>query len=154
VWNSNNNKIISNEEMIEFLKEYVSRGYHIYVGTDSQSVQEKYIFATAICVYHPEKRSGGRYVWKKKRYSRKDFFNLKQRIIEEATLTLTEADMIREKLPNASIEVHFDVSNEEKYKSNESVSVVTSYAKGYGFKFKIKPDSWAASGAADNHCKR
>ena len=75
-------------------------------------------------------------------------------MLEEATLTLGAAHFIRENIPDAEIEVHFDISGEEKYKSNKSMNIITAYAKGFGFKFKIKPEAWAASGAADNHCKR
>ena len=75
-------------------------------------------------------------------------------MLKEATLTLIAAQFVRENIPDANIEVHFDISSEEKFKSNKSMSLIASYAKGFGFQYKIKPNAWAASGAADSHCKR
>ena len=82
------------------------------------------------------------------------FDNLQERMLKEATLTLLVAQNLKEKIDGINIEVHFDVSSNEKYASHRSVSLITSYALGFGFKYKIKPNSWAASGAADGHCKR
>lgn len=154
MWNFDESVRFNDEELLIFIKNYVSKGYCVYIGTDSQAYKEKYVFATAICLHHPELRDGVCYFWQKSRHPRKKFHNLKQRMLEEATLTLAAADFIRESIPKADIEVHFDIASDENYKSNESISLVTSYAKGYGFKYQIKPNSWAASGAADNHCKR
>ena len=154
MWNFDNEIRFDNEQLTNFLKKYVSEGYHIYVGTDSQAIQSKYVFATAICMHHPIKRDGVCYFWQKVKFPRAKFHNINQRMLEEATLTLSAAHFVRESVPNAKIEVHFDISNEEKYKSNKSMNIITSYAKGFGFKYKIKPNAWAASGAADNHCKR
>ena len=154
MWNLDSEIRFDDEELTIFMKKYVSEGYHVYVGTDSQGVQGKYVFATAICMHHPEKRDGVCYFWKKVRHRREEFHNLKQRMLKEATLTLIAAQFVRENIPDANIEVHFDISSEEKFKSNKSMSLITSYAKGFGFQYKIKPNAWAASGAADSHCKR
>ena len=153
MWNLDNEIRLNDEELAIFLKKYVSDGYHVYVGTDSQAIQHKYVFATAICMHHPVKRNGVCYFWQKVKYPRTRFYNLKQRMLEEATLTLGAAHFVRENVPEAKIEVHFYISGDEKYKSNKSMNIITSYAKGFGFEFKIKPNAWAASGAADSHCK-
>ena len=154
MWNLDNHIRYNNDELLFFLKKYVSDGYYVYIGTDSQAVQEKYVFATAICLHHPVLRNGVCYFWQKKRLPRAKFHNLTQRMLEEAAFTLKAAQFVREEFPDAEIEVHFDIASNEKYASNRSVGIVTSYAKGFGFKYKIKPESWAASGAADSHCKR
>ena len=154
MWNLDNEIQFDDDELTIFIKKYVSEGYHIYVGTDSQAVQEKYVFATAICMHHPIKRDGVCYFWQKVKYGREIFHNLKQRMMKEATLTLMAANFVRENIPDANIEVHFDISSEERFKSNKSMSLITSYAKGFGFQYKVKPNAWAASGAADSHCKR
>lgn len=153
MWNLDCEIRLNDDELADFIKNYVSKGYHIYVGTDSQAIQNKYVFATAICMHHPVKRDGVCYFWQKVKFPRKKFHNINQRMIEEATLTLAAAHYVRENVPNANIEVHFDISNDEKYKSNKSMNIITAYAKGYGFDFKVKPEAWAASGAADSHCK-
>ena len=154
MWNLDVDIQYNDLELLNFLKKYVCEGYYVYIGTDSQAVQQKYVFATAICLHHPIMRDGVCYFWRKKRQPRGNFHNLTQRMLAEATLTLEAAQFVREALPKAEIEVHFDIASDENYASNRSVGVVTSYAKGFGFNYKIKPESWAASGAADSHCKR
>lgn len=154
MWNLDKDTKLSDEELYEFLQNYANDGYHVYVGTDSQAVQEKYVFATAVCLHHPTKKDGVCYFWTKERHLRKRYYNLQQRMLKEASMTLEVAQQIRENTSNIEIEVHFDIASDERYASHCSVNLITSYAKGYGFKYKIKPESWAASGAADGHCKR
>lgn len=154
MWNFDKYTRFSDEELYNFVQNYVNLGYKVYVGTDSQAVQENYVFATAICLHHPIKKDGVCYFWQKKRFSKRKFNSLQQRMMKEATFTLLTAQEIKEKVKKVDIEVHFDVSSDENYASYRSLSIVTSYAKGFGFKYKVKPDAWAASGAADGHCKR
>lgn len=154
MWNFHDDLRLTEEEMRIFIQNYVNEGYYVYVGTDSQAVQNKYVFATAICLHHPIKRDGVCYFWQKVKFSRGKFNSLQERLLKEATLTLVVAQDLKEKIKDADIEVHFDVSSDEKYASQRSMSLITSYALGFGFKYQVKPFSWAASGAADGHCKR
>ena len=154
MWNFDQETKFDDQEMRNFVQNYVKKGYCVYVGTDSQAVQNKYVFATAICLHHPIKRDGVCYFWQKVKYPRKRFNNLQERLLKEATLTLVVAQNLKENIKGIDIEVHFDVSSDEKYASQRSMSLITSYALGFGFKYQVKPFSWAASGAADGHCKR
>ena len=154
MWNFHDDLRLTEEELCNFVQNYVNDGYSVYVGTDSQAVQSKYVFATAICLHHPVKRDGVCYFWQKVKYPRKRFNNLQERLLKEATLTLVVAQNLKENIKGIDIEVHFDVSSDEKYASQRSMSLITSYALGFGFKYQVKPFSWAASGAADGHCKR
>tara|TARA_B100000287_G_scaffold435591_1_gene504752 strand:+ start:3058 stop:3522 length:465 start_codon:yes stop_codon:yes gene_type:complete len=154
VWNFDDDLRFGDEELYNFIQNYVNKGYSVYVGTDSQAVQNKYVFATAICLHHPVKRDGVCYFWRKVKFPRTKFNNLQERLLKEATLTLLVAQKLKENINNVDLEVHFDVSSDEKYASSRSMSLITSYALGFGFKYQVKPFSWAASGAADGHCKR
>ena len=154
MWHFDQQTEFTEEELIDFLREYVKNGFRIYVGSDSQAVQERYVFATAVCLHHPTKKDGVCYFWTKEKHSRQKYISLNQRMLQEATLTLTVAQEIRENIPEAYIEVHFDVASDENTLQTRLQDLVTSYAKGFGFEYKIKPDAWAASGAADGHCKR
>lgn len=154
MWNFHDDLRLTEEELCNFVQNYVNNGYSVYVGTDSQAVQNKYVFATAICLHHSVKRDGVCYFWQKVKYPRKRFNNLQERLLKEATLTLAVAQNLKENIKGIDIEVHFDVSSDEKYASQRSMSLITSYALGFGFKYQVKPFSWAASGAADGHCKR
>ena len=154
MWNFDEDTRFDNQQLCNFIQDYVNKGYCVYVGTDSQAVQNKYVFATAICLHHPIKRDGVCYFWQKVKFCRGKFNSLQERLLKEASLTLIVAQDLSEKVKNIDIEVHFDVSSDEKYASQRSMSLITSYALGFGFKYQIKPNSWAASGAADGHCKR
>ena len=154
MWNFDQETRFDDQEMCNFVQNYVNKGYSVYVGTDSQAVQNKYVFATAICLHHPVKRNGVCYFWQKVKFRREQFGSLQERLLKEATLTLLVAQNLKSTIGDVDIEVHFDVSSDEKYASHRSMSLITSYAKGFGFKYQIKPHSWAATGAADGHCKR
>jgi hypothetical protein len=154
VWNFDEETKFNNQQLYNFIQNYVNEGYCVYIGTDSQAVQSKYIFATAICLHHPIKRDGVCYFWQKVKFVPGKFNSLQERLLKEASLTLCTAQELQEKVKNINIEVHFDVSSNEKYASHRSAPLIISYAKGFGFKYQIKPNSWAASGAADGHCKR
>lgn len=153
MWNFGKNEIFSQDEMLNIVKNYSAEGFKIYIGTDSQAVGDKYVFAVAICVHHPVKRNGVCYFWQRKKHDRTDFPALVKRLLHEATLSVQTALLIRDYCPDSDIELHFDVASKKIYKSNRYVEYITSYARGCGFKYQIKPHSWAASGAADGHCK-
>lgn len=153
MWNFGGDKVFSQDEMLNVVKNYSADGFNIYIGSDSQAVSDKYVFAVAICVHHPVKRNGVCYFWQRKKYDRKAFPILVKRLLHEATLSVEAAMMVRNHCPSSQIELHFDVASKKIYKSNRYVEYITSYARGCGFNYQIKPYSWAASGAADGHCK-
>ena len=80
--------------------------------------------------------------------------SLYNRILQEAERSIDIALKITEIFPDLNLEVHLDISAENK---NEKTSPMTKMLMGYtigsGFKCKIKPDSFAASSVADKHSK-
>ena len=119
MWHFDQQTEFTEEELIDFLREYVKNGFRIYVGSDSQAVQERYVFATAVVSIIRQKKMVFVIFGLKEKHSRQKYISLNQRMLQEATLTLTVAQEIRENIPEAYIEVHFDVASDEKYASNK-----------------------------------
>jgi len=51
-----------------------------------------------------------------------------------------------------NLEIHADINPDPKWKSNKALSEAVGYILGMGYDFKIKPDAWASSQAADKLC--
>ena len=59
-----------------------------------------------------------------------------------------------EKCPEADIEIHLDISSsDKKEKTSSYADMLIGYARGVGFKCKVKPDAFAATSIADKHSK-
>ncbi len=153
LWNGGNDTQFDTKQLIEELKSYISEGFCLYIGADSHFVSNKCVFATAICLHHPINRDGVVYFWKRERFHREKYSQLSKRLLEEANFALQTAILLNSYLPNAKIELHFDISPEKKNKSSKFVDIITKFALGCGYKCQIKPYSWAASSAADWHCR-
>ena len=50
------------------------------------------------------------------------------------------------------LEIHADINPDPRYDSNKALQSAVGYILGMGYEFKIKPDAWAASTAADRKC--
>jgi predicted RNase H-related nuclease YkuK (DUF458 family) len=125
--------------------------YELIIGTDSLLYNEhKAEFVSAIVVHR--KRSGGIYFWSKRHET--NMYSLRQRIFQEALLSLRLAEKLIEKLKSLNIldfnlSIHVDVgpNGETKKMVNEIVGMI----KGSGFDVKTKPESYGASSVADRH---
>src|SRR5690606_29562033 len=107
-------------------------------------------FVSAIVVHR--KRSGGIYFWTKKIEAH--MHSLRQRIFEEALLSLKLAEMLIQKLKEKNVlqfnlSIHVDVGPNGETK--KMVQEIVGMIKGNGFDVKTKPDSYAASSVADRH---
>lgn len=81
--------------------------------------------------------------------------SLHQRLMQEVNDTMQTAFALREEIGDRiEIEVHFDIAEESKHKSNVAYGDAVSYAMGSDFDFKTKPAhaSFAASCVADQLC--
>src|SRR5690554_4310610 len=97
-------------EIIDFAARYPDDSFRLIIGTDSQLRQDT-CFVTAVIIHR--KGKGGRFFYTRKR----DFYSrsLRQRIFTEASLSLSVASMVIEKLAETGrdldIEIHLDVGN-------------------------------------------
>jgi predicted RNase H-related nuclease YkuK (DUF458 family) len=81
----------------------------------------------------------------------RDFGNLRQRLITEAGFAIEAATEIVDVIGNRHLEIHLDINPDPKHKSNIAVKEALGYVKGTtGLDAKIKPESFAATHAADH----
>ena len=97
-------------------------------------------------------QKGGIYFYNKERFNESSrFYN---RLLREVEKSINIAIKITEVCPNINLEVHLDVSPEEKNeKSSQMAKMLIGYTTGSGFKCKVKPESFAATAVADRHTK-
>lgn len=143
------------DEVIDRLGKYISDepnlAYELIIGTDSiLSGNNNAEFVSAIVVHRQS--SGGIYFWAKRKEA--NFHTLRQRIFQEALLSLRLAGQLIEKLKSRNLiefalSIHVDVgpNGETKKMLHEIVGMVV----GNGFAVKTKPDSYGASSVADRH---
>lgn len=140
------------DQTLIFIKRENNSHFKIVVGTDSElTASNAAHFVCAVVVHHVG--HGGIYFWGQA--SRDGIKDLRQRMYEEATYSLSLAQRLLEEFKKRNLplekflEIHVDVGlgGETKVMINEIVGMV----KGSGFSCKTKPDSFAASNVADRH---
>jgi uncharacterized protein len=139
------------EKLIEYVSMAPGMEYELIIGTDSLLyANNRAEFVSAIVIHR--KRSGGIYFWSKRQETH--IHSLRQRIFQEALLSLKLAEQVIEKLKSMNIQdfnlsIHVDVgpNGETKKMVNEIVGMI----KGSGFNVKTKPESYGASSVADRH---
>ena len=152
VWIGGNGEQFSSKDLLSIVKKYASRGGKVYVGSDSMMHAGQSCFVCVIAL-HSRDTKIARYFYKKLRLPNDDLKNLQTRIFKEVQYSVAVADYLRRKLPDAYIEVHVDIGTTTKSLTRKFVNVIRGWVVGSGFKFKFKPDSWAASSVADWHTK-
>lgn len=136
---------------MQFLSAEESSAYQIIVGTDSQPHNGSGVdFVTAIVVHR--KGHGGIYFWK--RIVNKKKYVLRQRMYEEATMSLAMAEEVvallhKDGITKYDVEIHVDIGNVGK--TREMITEIIGMIRGNGFSVKVKPESYAASKVADKY---
>lgn len=139
------------ERIINFLAQKPECKYQIVVGTDSQPHNGEGVdFVTAIVVHRRGK--GGIYFWR--RTINKKHYVLRQRMYEEASLSLAMAETVltllhQDGITRYDVEIHVDIG--EFGETREMINEIVGMIRGSGYAVKIKPDSFAASKVADRH---
>ncbi|MBI4049585.1 MAG: ribonuclease H-like YkuK family protein [Candidatus Doudnabacteria bacterium] len=143
------------DDMLSKLLAYIGAepglDYELIIGSDSMSGHSGIAeFVSAIVVHR--KNKGGIYFWSKR--SETQIHTLRQRIFEEALLSLRLAEQLIEALKSRDISdfgltIHVDIgpNGETKQMMHEIVGMI----RGNGFEVKTKPDSYGASSVADRH---
>ncbi len=135
----------------EYIKAQPSFKYRIIVGTDSKGKNGKDVdFVTAIIIHRVG--NGGIYFWKRSLTS--TFYTLRDRIYQEALISINFAQSLLEVAKNEEIlacglEIHLDVGRIGE--TREIINEVIGMIRGSGFEVKTKPDSFGASKVADRH---
>jgi predicted RNase H-related nuclease YkuK (DUF458 family) len=139
------------ERILAFLSDDPESKYQLVVGTDSQPKSGAGVdFVTTIVVHR--KGRGGIYFWK--RVVTKKRYVLRQRMYEEATLSLEMAETVlallhKDGVTRYDVEIHVDIG--QFGPTREMIAEIVGMIRGSGYSVKIKPDSYAASKVADRY---
>jgi len=77
-------------------------------------------------------------------------YDLKSRLLYEAHSAISLAMEVIDHLDGRKLEVHFDLNPDPNHRSSVAVKEAIGYATGMGLTAKVKPESFAASHAADH----
>ena len=153
-WYNSDGKEFILRDIIKTTKLHSQNNGKIYIGTDSFINKSKCVFATAICLHGADKQVGGKYFFRRVSFKREKFSELVYRITHEVQQSIEIALHITEQEPNINIELHLDVSPSNKNnKTSKFADMLTKFARGAGFNYKIKPEAWASQSVADKHSK-
>ena len=144
---------------------YIDKGYklNVSIGTDSQKASGgTYKFATVILIRLTEDLGGvivGRggvmlssVYYKDFKARNRELVN--ERMVYEVGKSVEVAYEIAPLLDlyEIPLEVHADINPDPNYESNKALQQAIGYILGMGYSFKVKPEAFAASNAADHEC--
>ena len=75
------------------------------------------------------------------------------RLLKEVELSVEMGSNILNEYPDADIEIHIDANAKKEEATGKFSDMLVGFARGAGFRCKIKPDAWASSSIADKHSK-
>ena len=151
-WRTASNKEITFYEILNKIKTHHQLKGQVFVGTDSLVQGGRCTFTTSIVLLDAQNQRGGVYFYKKEKYNEPTRFYT--RILREVEKSINIALSITEKCPKVNLEIHIDVSPEDKKeKTSRMTKMLMGYATGSGFKCKVKPEAFAASTVADRHTR-
>lgn len=126
----------------------------IYIGCDSQVYYKsgiRYADYSTVVVLHVDSKHGCKLFHNSVRI--KDFSNMRARLLTEVQYALEAFYAIEDVIKERKLEIHLDVNPDLRYASSSVTSEALGWVRGLGLTAKIKPESFAASRAAD-HCVR
>lgn len=141
-----------------------NRMLKVSIGTDSQKAEKgMYKFATVILITTSEDLGGGVIVGRGGMIVSSTYFHgfkqtnkelVNERMVYEVGKSVEVAYEIAPLLDlyEIPLEIHADINPDPAHESNKALQQAVGYILGMGYKFKVKPDAWAASTAADKKC--
>lgn len=140
------------DQVAHFIERENNSHFRLVLGTDSELVTaDTAHFVSAVVIHHLG--HGGVYFWGQ--VTKSGIHDLRQRMYEEATYSLTLAQRLLEEFKKRNLplekilEIHVDVG--ENGDTRAMINEIVGMIKGSGFLCRIKPDSFAASNVADRH---
>lgn len=137
--------------ILSFMAAEPERKYQLVIGTDSQPHNGSGVdFVTAIVVHRIG--VGGIYFWK--RIVNKKVYALRQRMYEEAAMSLETAETVlallhKDGVTKYDVEIHVDIGKFGD--TREMIAEIVGMIRGSGYVVKTKPESYAASKIADRY---
>ena len=153
-WSTGSDSDIDFYEMLKIIKDYVTKGSKVFIGSDSFITQKKVCFASTICLYG--ENIPGRYFFFRENLPSKQFSALVSRITEETRRSVEIGCLLMDEygFDPQNIELHLDVSPFSAGNATSKFSdMLKGYVQGYGFDYRLKPDAWASQSIADKHSK-
>lgn len=141
-------------QMVAKIRDYIKfapdQNYRLIIGTDSQLRNGGADFVTAVIIH----RIGGGAIYFWQRVIRNKPYVLKQRIYEEALLSLEVANKFLQNVVDQNgllkiLEIHIDIG--QVGPTREIITEVVGMVRGSGFSVKIKPEAFGAAKVADRH---
>lgn len=134
-------------DKIDNISDWVSNntreGQIVHIGTDSLQTGKYTQFVTVVVVLNPPK--GGRVAYTREVVTRIN--SLRQRLNEEVWRSINLAMAMPE---SPELTIHIDANPNEKHMSSKYLQELVGLVVGQGFKALWKPESWAATHAADH----
>jgi hypothetical protein len=130
-------------------------GAELHVGSDSQQVGQNTEYVTVAVIHRPGK--GGRVFFCRERIPRVK--ELRERLWKEVwrstelAMELTATPDIGTAPEVVVAAIHIDANVDPRHKSSKYVEELVGLVMGQGFNAMVKPESWAASHAADHAVK-
>jgi predicted RNase H-related nuclease YkuK (DUF458 family) len=136
----------------------------VSIGTDSQKASRgSYKFATVILIRTFEDLGGGVIVGRGGMVISSTYYNdfkaknkelVNERMVFEVSKSVEVAYEIAPLLDlyDVPLEIHADINPDPIHESNKALQQAIGYILGMGYSFKVKPDAYAASNAADKKC--
>jgi uncharacterized protein len=153
-WFTGSGEEIIFEDIISIIKDHASKAGVVSIGVDSCVRKDKCTFSAAICLHGATNQHGGRYFFRRNEKNKSDFPALMPRIMAEVQRSIELGIELSEHIPELEVEIHLDVSEKEKEQATSKFAdMLAGYARGAGFTYKLKPDSFAAMSVADKHSK-
>ena len=143
-----NNKVV---DLVPYLKEKLAErdDIAIYIGSDSQNVGDKTIYAGVIVLHYG--RNGGHVIYTKQKFTRiKDRFT---KLWKEVEISIEIAQFLDSHGIHATY-IDIDLNPDPKYKSNGILRSAIGLVESMGYTARSKPDACAASYVADRLCQK
>lgn len=131
------------EHIVEWVKNETKNGQIIHIGTDSLQTGRWTQFVTVVVILNPP--HGGRVAYWREAVPR--ISSLRERLNKEVWKSI---DLAMQMPESPELTVHIDANPNEKYMSSKYLQELVWLVVGQGFKALWKPESWAATHAADH----
>tara|TARA_B100000963_G_scaffold361384_1_gene396453 strand:- start:595 stop:1056 length:462 start_codon:yes stop_codon:yes gene_type:complete len=153
MWFSGSGESTNLQQILEKINKHSADNGTIFVGCDSQITREWCVYSTVICMHGADDQHGGYYFFRREKNKRNDYPTMVMRLLREVELSIEIGYIILEQNPDADIEIHIDANSKKDQPTGRFADMLMGYAKGAGFRCKIKPDAWASNSIADKHSK-
>jgi predicted RNase H-related nuclease YkuK (DUF458 family) len=153
MWHTGSSEDITLDTIMVEISSHTRKNGSIFIGCDSQIIQNGCTFSTVICLHGADGQAGGRYFFRREKRRREKFPTMLNRLLREVELSVEMGFRVTEEFPDADVEIHIDANAKKNEASGRFSDMLIGYARGAGFKCKIKPDAWASSSIADKHSK-